>query len=132
MFTSKVNGMALRSMKAPGTAYDDPVLGKDTQPANMKDYVHTTKDNGGVHINSGIPNHAFYLVATEIGGYAWEKAGKIWYNAFLHGRTRSKATFKDAANATLKVAGELFGVGSSEQKAVKDGWAGVGIKVKKL
>ncbi len=132
MFTSKVNGIALRSMKAPGTAYDDPVIGKDLQPANMKDYVKTTKDNGGVHINSGIPNHAFYLVAAEIGGYAWEKAGKIWYEAFLHGRTRSKANFNDAANATFKVAGELFGIGSSEQKAVKDGWAGVGIRVKKL
>jgi Zn-dependent metalloprotease len=131
MFTSKVNGVALRSMKAPGTAYDDPVIGKDPQPANMKDYVRTSKDNGGVHINSGIPNHAFYLVATELGGYAWEKAGKIWYNAFLLGRVRSRATFQDAANVTSKVAGELFGIGSSEQKAVKDGWAGVGIKVKR-
>ncbi len=130
MFTSKVNGVALRSMKAPGTAYDDPVLGKDPQPASMKNYVKTTRDSGGVHINSGIPNHAFYLVATEIGGYAWEKAGKIWYNAFLRGRIRSKATFQNAANATFKVAGELFGTGSAEQKAVKDGWAGVDIKVK--
>ena len=48
-------------MKAPGTAYDDDVLGKDPQPATMDDYVRTGRDNGGVHINSGIPNHAFYL-----------------------------------------------------------------------
>ena len=54
-------------MKAPGTAYDDPVLGKDPQPAHMNDYVHTTEDNGGVHTNSGIPNHAFYLAATDLG-----------------------------------------------------------------
>ena len=40
-----------------------------------------TKDNGGVHINSGIPNRAFYLAAVESGGYAWEKAGKIRYIA---------------------------------------------------
>ena len=41
--------------------------------------MHTNRDDGGVHINSGIPNRAFYLAATEIGGYAWEKAGRIWY-----------------------------------------------------
>ena len=48
-------------MKEPGTAYDDPILGKDPQPAHMRDYVVTLEDNGGVHINSGIPNHAFFL-----------------------------------------------------------------------
>ena len=42
-----VNGVALRSMKAPGTAYDDKTLGKDPQPADMKHFVHTTQDNGG-------------------------------------------------------------------------------------
>src|SRR5262249_7285524 len=52
---------ALRSMKAPGTAYDNAILRKDPQPADMQHYVHTAQDNGGVHINSGIPNHAFYL-----------------------------------------------------------------------
>ena len=75
LFTDSVRGVALRSMKAPGTAYDDPRLGKDPQPATMADYVETTDDNGGVHINSGIPNHAFYLAATAIGGHAWEAAG---------------------------------------------------------
>ena len=72
LLTSNVNGVALRSMKAPGTAYDDPVLGKDPQPDHMRDFVHTNQDNGGVHINSGIPNKAFYLAAA-IGGNAWEK-----------------------------------------------------------
>ena len=66
-------------MKAPGTAFDDPVLGRDEQPATMAGYVHTTMDNGGVHTNSGIPNHAFYVAAMAFGGYAWEKAGRIWY-----------------------------------------------------
>ena len=56
--------MALRSMRAPGTAYDDDVLGRDPQPDHLRDYVETSDDNGGVHINSGIPNHAFYLAAT--------------------------------------------------------------------
>jgi hypothetical protein len=58
LFTTRVKGAALRSMKAPGTAYDDPELGKDPQPATMADYVETADDNGGVHLNSGIPNHA--------------------------------------------------------------------------
>jgi len=56
LFSKKVKGVALRSMKAPGTAYDDPTIGKDPQPGHMKSYVNTTSDNGGVHINSGIPN----------------------------------------------------------------------------
>src|SRR5262249_20304804 len=47
LFTAKVKGVALRSLKAPGTAYDDPVLGKDPQPATMKGYVQTTDDDGG-------------------------------------------------------------------------------------
>ncbi|HEV7623354.1 MAG TPA: M4 family metallopeptidase, partial [Amnibacterium sp.] len=64
LLASDINGVALRSMKAPGTAYDDPQLGgKDPQPATMAGYVHTTSDNGGVHTNSGIPNHAFALAA---------------------------------------------------------------------
>ena len=83
LFTSNVNGVALRSMKEPGKAYDDPVLGKDPQPGHMNDFVWTFADNGGVHINSGIPNYAFYLAAMEIGGYAWEKAGRIWYETLL-------------------------------------------------
>jgi Zn-dependent metalloprotease len=71
LFRPGVTGVALRSMAAPGTAYDDPVLGKDPQPADMAHYVETVDDNGGVHINSGIPNRAFYLAATAIKGHAW-------------------------------------------------------------
>jgi Zn-dependent metalloprotease len=57
-------------MNAPGTAYDDPDLGKDPQPSDMSGYFQGSDDNGGVHINSGIPNHAFYLAAMAIGGNA--------------------------------------------------------------
>lgn len=70
-----VNGVALRSMKAPGTAYDDPVLGRDPQPYEMDGYVVTSADNGGVHINSGIPNHAFYL-PRPVPGWACMGAGR--------------------------------------------------------
>jgi Zn-dependent metalloprotease len=129
LFTAKVKGVALRSMKEPGTAYDDPVLGKDPQPAHMKDYRHVDYDNGGVHINSGIPNHAFYLVAMELGGFAWEKAGRIWYLT-LRDRLRPKSNFQQAAKMTFLAAGELFGAGSREQQAVRNGWKQVGITVK--
>jgi Zn-dependent metalloprotease len=130
LFTANVNGVAIRSMKAPGTAYDDPVIGKDPQPAHMNDYKKLSfwEDNGGVHINSGIPNHAFYLAAVEIGGHAWEKAGLIWYIA-LRDRLRWNSGFQGAASLFYQVAGELFGSGSKEQNAVKNGWAQVGINV---
>jgi Zn-dependent metalloprotease len=127
LFTANVNGVALRSMKAPGTAYDDPVLGKDPQPAHMKDFVRTFADNGGVHINSGIPNHAFYLAATKIGGYAWEKAGRIWYETLRDSRLRTNSGFKRFAALTYVHAGQLFGTGSSEQQAVVEAWNQVGI-----
>ena len=127
IFTSNVNGLALRSMKDPGSAYDDPVLGKDPQPGHMNDFQDLPMwyDNGGVHINSGIPNRAFYFVATEIGGYAWDVAGEIWYIT-LRDRLRRNSKFQDAADLTFQVAGELYGDGSQEQQAVRTGWAQVG------
>lgn len=128
LFTSNVNGVGIRSMKAPGTAYDDPVLGKDPQPAHMSDYVNTVEDNGGVHINSGIPNHAFYVTAIEIGGYAWEKAGRIWYVAARDKFTKG-TSFQEAADLTYQTAGELYGEGSLEQQAVRKGWQAVGIEI---
>ncbi len=126
LLTSNVNGVGIRSMKAPGTAYDDPVLGKDPQPAHMRDYVNTISDNGGVHINSGIPNHAFYVTALELGGFAWEKAGQIWY-VTLKDKLTATSRFQDCADLTYQVAAELYGAGSIEQQAVKKGWAEVGL-----
>jgi Zn-dependent metalloprotease len=129
LFTSNVNGVGIRSMKAPGTAYNDPVLGKDPQPGHMSSYVNTSQDNGGVHINSGIPNHAFYIVSYELDGYAWEKAGRIWYQTLTDKRLTSSASFQNFADLTHTVAGEKYGVNSLEQQAVKKGWAEVGITV---
>ena len=124
-----VKGVALRSMKAPGTAYNDPkTLGKDPQPAHMNNYVNTSQDNGGVHINSGIPNKAFFNAAVALGGNAWEKAGKIWFNAFSQ-KLQSNAQFVDAANATFQTAGELFGPGKAEQIAIAEAWKAVGVNV---
>jgi Zn-dependent metalloprotease len=129
LFTANVQGVALRSMKAPGTAYNDPVLGKDPQPAHMKDYVRTYEDNGGVHINSGIPNHAFYQVATQLGGFAWEKAGRIWYETLRDSRLKPNYGFKRFARLTVANAGRLYGAGSAEEQAVRKGWDKVGITI---
>ena len=126
LFTPKVRGAGLRSLKAPGTAYADPVLGKDPQPAHMSAYDPTTDDNGGVHINSGIPNHAFYLAAAAIGGRAWEKAGRVWYVALTE-RLRADSDFAAAARATETVAGEIFGASSPERRAVAEAWRQVGL-----
>ncbi|NUK59516.1 M4 family metallopeptidase [Streptomyces lunaelactis] len=121
-----VTGVALRSMKEPGTAYDDDVLGKDPQPARMEDYVRTGRDNGGVHINSGIPNHAFYLAATALGGNAWERAGRIWYDVLTGGELSTTARFTDFARLTVAAARARFGEGE-EQEALLKAWSQVGV-----
>jgi Zn-dependent metalloprotease len=121
IFEPGVQGVGLRSMKAPGTAYDDPRIGKDPQVASMSAYVHTTSDNGGVHINSGIPNHAFYLAAVAIGGLTWEGAGRIWYAALTSGLAPD-TDFAGFAAACIGVAGP-------HAAAVRDAWSQVGVDV---
>jgi len=129
LLTNQVNGVALRNMAEPGTAYDDPVLGKDPQPGNMKDYVRTISDSGGVHINSGIPNRAFYLAASEIGGYAWEAVGLIWYETLLSPSLSPKAQFASFAGITVETAQLLYGNPSPEADAVSNAWRTVGVSV---
>jgi len=125
LLTKAVNAEALRSLKAPGTAYDDPALGgRDPQPAHMRDYVAMAGDEGGVHINSGIPNHAFYLVATALGGHAWQTAGSIWYETITASRLRKNATFAQFAAATIANAKRH---GERAETAVHDAWHRVGI-----
>jgi Zn-dependent metalloprotease len=117
------HGDALRNMRAPGTAYDDPVLGRDPQPADMSGYVETTDDNGGVHLNSGIPNKAFATLAIALGGHAWERAGVIWYEALRDPRLRANATFAQFAAITRDVGETRFGLGDEVAAA----WQGVGV-----
>jgi len=128
IFTELVEGRALRSMLEPGTAYDDDVLGRDPQPAHMRDYIVTDADNGGVHLNSGIPNRAFALAAVELGGFAWEHVGRIWYDALTGGAVKPNDGFAEFAAATLAAARERYGAGSREANAVADGWAAVGVE----
>ena len=121
-----VNGVALRSMAAPGTAYDDPRLGKDPQPAHMRDYVDTTDDNGGVHINSGIPNKAFHVVATTLGGNAWEVAGQVWVDT-ITGDISADCDFATFARLTVAAATARHGADSEVVAAVRAGWDAVGV-----
>lgn len=127
LLAASVKGVALRSMKAPGTAYNDPILGKDPQPAHMSGFVHTLSDNGGVHTNSGIPNHAFYLAAMALGGNAWDKAGRIWYEALGNPKLKPNASFRAFAKLTAASAVKLYGTGTAEAKAVNDAWHQVGV-----
>jgi hypothetical protein len=113
---------ALRSLKAPGTAYNDSLLGKDPQPAHFKNIYKGSNDNGGTHINGGIPNKSFYETAIRIGS---DKAGKIWYKALL--KLKPKSQFQDAATATYQEAGILYGNNSAEQQVVKAAWEIVGL-----
>ena len=124
-----VNGKAIQSLAAPGTAYDDPRLGKDPQTSHMKNYVRTKTDNGGVHINSGIPGHAFYQTAMALGGPPWQRAGKIWYEALCDKRVKPNFAFEDFANLTADCAARLFGGKSKELDAIRHGWNVVGVKV---
>ncbi len=127
LLTAKVKGRALRDMANPGTAYDDPVLGKDPQPADMSGYVQTTQDNGGVHLNSGIPNRAFCLAAKAIGGNAWEKAGKVWYDTVRDPRLRTTAKFVDFAGLTVRNA--QISLTADETTAIREAWTTVGVTV---
>ncbi|WP_427130499.1 M4 family metallopeptidase [Pseudarthrobacter sp. S9] len=129
LFTDQVQGAALRSIKAPGTAYDDDVLGKDPQPDSMDGYVRMSADNGGVHINSGIPNRAFCLVATALGGNAWDAPARIWYETLTGGTLAPNATFGAFARATAASAKELFGAESGEHDAVRSAWETVKVKL---
>jgi Zn-dependent metalloprotease len=123
-----ISGEALRSMRMPGTAYSDALLGQDPQPYHMDFYVNTQDDNGGVHINSGIPNHAFYLYCMLLGGMAWEAPGRVWYRA-LQQLNNPYASFADWAIETMQAAIALFAVGSREVTALRRAWKLVGIAV---
>jgi Zn-dependent metalloprotease len=126
---SALHGQALRSLKAPGTAFD-----LDRQPADMDGYLDLPDDgdphhdHGGVHVNSGIPNRAFQLAATAIGGNAWERTGRIWYTAFTE-RLGAEGDFPAAARATVEVAGELYGADGAEQQAVRAAWDAVKVRL---
>jgi Zn-dependent metalloprotease len=138
MFLPHVKAKALRSMKAPGTAFDDPRLGgADDQPDHMDRYVNLPldddpkNDNGGVHINSGIPNKAFFLTAVGLGGSSWEKAGPIWYKTQLDPRLKIYAADENNWDTCFAYfAGLTVANAASEEdrNVVKRAWQDVGVQ----
>ncbi|MDW3193878.1 MAG: M4 family metallopeptidase [Cytophagales bacterium] len=109
-----LNGTALRSL-------ENPAIGD--QPAHMRDLFTGPEDNGGVHINSGIPNHAYYLFATEVG---LEVAELIFYRA-LDVYLTASSDFADFRTATLQAATDLHGQSSVEVAALANALDAVGI-----
>ncbi|KAI2484972.1 peptidase M4 [Pyrenophora tritici-repentis] len=95
-------------------------------PKHMDDLYKGPNNRGGVHINSGIPNHAFYLAAKSLGGSSWERAGKLWYKTMISGKIEPNCDFKTFARATVDIAGEGF-VDKSVQMAIRDAWVKVGV-----
>lgn len=89
VMAAQLYGEAIRSMAYPGTAYDDPILGTDPQPATMAGYV----PGGDPHVNSGIVNRWFYLMATDLG---MNDAAVIWYATLQN--LWPTAQFADAAH----------------------------------
>lgn len=124
---------ALRDMLNPGTAYNDPRLGKDRQPGHMKDYVRTSSDNGGVHINSGIPNRMFALFARSLEGNTWDdttgKAAKIWYAA--RPNLGNKPSFGQLAYWALEACARFPGEEKVLRAKLQTAIDGVGVKADK-
>ncbi|MFC7401511.1 M4 family metallopeptidase [Citricoccus sp. GCM10030269] len=125
VFGPDVQATALRSLAAPGTAYDDPRLGKDPQPAHLDDFVETESDYGGVHQNSGIPNKAFHLAATALGGHAWERAGQVWFDVVTGGAIPADVDFAGFAEATVASARDRFG--EEVAGTIDEAWRQVGV-----
>lgn len=125
LFMPGINGEGVRNLAAPGTAYNDPHIGKDPCPALMSNYVNTKADRGGIHINCTIPSHAFYLGSKSLGGFSWERLGKVWFDT-LTNRTSHNTNFKTFANQTIKSCKSIFG-NSEELKALNSAWKQVGV-----
>ena len=113
---------ALRDMSNPhngGSSFSDACY----QPANLSEMYTGTQDNGGVHINSGIGNYAYYLYATAV---TKEKAEKVFYRALTTYLTKS-SQFIDLRLAVIQSAVDLYGSGSTEETEAKNAFNQVGI-----
>ena len=104
---------------------NNPDIGSDMQPKQMRDLYTGSSDNGGVHINSGIPNHAFYLFARAIGGNSWDSAGAIWYETMR--KLSSDSVFTDMVATTEMIAVKNHGNQSTQHKALMAAWRAVGL-----
>jgi Zn-dependent metalloprotease len=135
VYTPATAGDALRYMNTPHSGPNYGYTSND-DPDHYTERYTGTQDNGGVHINSGIPNHVFYLLVKGgahahipgpiVTGIGADKASKIWYKALTTYMT-SSTNFSGARAATLNAATSLYGLGSAEYLAVADAWAACGI-----
>lgn len=121
-------GRIIRNMENPN-AYN--------QPSKMSEYYDwaLSRDNGGVHYNSGIPNHAAYLIATaidaqKVGVDGRKIVGQLAYSA-LTKYLFSTAKFQDAANAFTLAVDDLTTLKASQRLLIKsiviEGWKNVGV-----
>ncbi|HVH56589.1 MAG TPA: M4 family metallopeptidase [Vicinamibacterales bacterium] len=97
-----------------------------------------TEDGGGVHTNSGIPNHVFYLAVeggtNRVSGLAVQGVGganrvqieTVFYRAVTQ-LLPSNATFAMARAATIQAARDLYGAGSAAERAMIAAWTAVGV-----
>ncbi len=122
--TPGIPGDAMRNMADPGAAN---VAFQGQQPSHMSEYrnLPNTKEgnNGGVHVNSGIPNKAFYLFVQSVGR---DDAQKVYYRALSNYLTRN-SQFVDCRIAVIKAAQDLYGENSSQATAAAQAFDGVGI-----
>ena len=133
--TPSIAGDALRYMDTPHRASNYGYTAND-DPDHYSERYTGTGDSGGVHINSGIPNHVFYLVAKGgvhahipgplVIGIGADKAARIWYKAITTYMT-SSTNFAGARAATLSAATSLYGAGSAEYNAVATAWTACGV-----
>lgn len=122
---AKLNARGIRDLREPGTAFDDPRMGKDAQPAHYKNYIRASAADE-VHLNSGILNKAFYLVCEQLQEPTWSLPIRIWYRALCEYAGKD-THFKSWASMTSQAAVDLYGGGGNEYKAVKRAWNAVGI-----
>ncbi|HLM00159.1 MAG TPA: M4 family metallopeptidase, partial [Pyrinomonadaceae bacterium] len=132
-WTPAKSGDALRYMNNPHYA-DNGGYSVDDDPDHYSERYTGTGDNGGVHINSGIANHAFYLLAKggahhkggSMNGIGADAAAKIWYKALTTYMT-SSTNFAGARIATINAASALYGSTSAQSNAVAQAWCLVGV-----
>jgi Zn-dependent metalloprotease len=109
----------LRDLSNPGGAHC-----MTQQPSDYANYV----PRGDPHLNSGIPNFAFYRAAKSIGSRSWEKAGQVWYAALTSQRATKNMRFRSFARLTRTAAKRLFPAELAIYAAVDDAWTSVGVR----
>ncbi len=127
-------GDALRFLNTPHSAANSGFTADD-DPDHYNERYTGSSDNGGVHINSGIANNAFYLLAqggthhlsgVTVTGIGPDKAEQIWFKALSAYMTAS-TNFAGARTASISAATQLFGSTSPENIAVQKAWCAVGV-----